>query len=212
MILHKICNKCNQVKDISNFYRREDTKDGYRHYCNDCEKQYNIINAERIKRIKLDYQHSKDGLLMQIYSIQKNKSKQRGHIPPTYTKGEFKKWVLDNINFEEIYNGWVNSGFKSDFRPSIDRLNDNLGYSFDNIRLVTWAENNKKGHEDKKNGINTKQSKAIFQYSMNGDFIKEYHSVRNAARELDVLSSNIRKCCQGKYKKAYGYIWKFKEG
>lgn len=89
MILHKICNKCNQVKDISNFYRREDTKDGYRHYCNDCEKQFNIINAERIKRIKLDYQHSKDGLLMQIYSIQKNKSKQRGHIPPTYTKGEF---------------------------------------------------------------------------------------------------------------------------
>lgn len=47
---------------------------------------------------------------------------------------------------------------------------------------------------------------------MNGDFIKEYHSVRNAARELDVLSSNIRKCCQWKYKKAYGYIWKYKEG
>ena len=43
-------------------------------------------------------------------------------------------------------------------------------------------------------------------------FIKEYHSIKNASRELDVLPSNIMRCCQGKYKKAYGFIWKYKEG
>lgn len=212
MLQFKTCNKCNQTKDISNFYKSKYSKDGYRYYCIDCEKKYLLENKEDVKKRKENYQHSINGLIIQIYSIQKNKSKQRGHIPPSYTRKELEEWMINNVNFEKIYNGWVNSGFKSDFRPSIDRLNDNFGYSFDNIRLVTWAENNKKGYEDRKNGKNTKQSKAILQYSLDGIFIKEHYSIRNIAREMEVSHSCIMRCCQGKFKKAYGFVWKYKEG
>lgn len=46
---------------------------------------------------------------------------------------------------------------------------------------------------------------------MNGDFIKEYHSVRNAARSVNGLHSTIIKNCALKCSYAYGFIWKYEK-
>jgi hypothetical protein len=47
-------------------------------------------------------------------------------------------------NFYELYNNWIDSGYKKSDKPSVDRIDDYKGYSFDNIQLMTWKENNKK--------------------------------------------------------------------
>jgi hypothetical protein len=49
-------------------------------------------------------------------------------------------------NFKVLYKNWVKSGYEKNFRPSVDRLDSTKGYSFDNIRLVTWKENNNANH------------------------------------------------------------------
>ncbi len=57
----------------------------------------------------------------------------------------------------------------------------------------------------------TLQPKAVLQYALNGEFIREYHSVYCAAKSVKGCQSNISSCCAGRQKRAYGYQWRFKE-
>lgn len=51
----------------------------------------------------------------------------------------------------------------------------------------------------------------VFQYSIEGEFIKEWISASQAARELEFGSSkNIRKVMSGYLKTAHGFIWQDK--
>ena len=53
-------------------------------------------------------------------------------------------------------------------------------------------------------------SKKIIQYSLNGDFIKEWNSMHDVWRELGIRPSYICRCCKGLRNQTYGYIWKYK--
>jgi len=58
---------------------------------------------------------------------------------------------------------------------------------------------------------NNKLSKPIYQYDLEGNLIAEYKSSCDAARKnKNMYSSNIRRCCRGLQKTAFGYIWKYK--
>jgi hypothetical protein len=43
--MQKQCNRCNQVKDISNFTKNKNNKDGYSYYCKDCTKKQQYLSA-----------------------------------------------------------------------------------------------------------------------------------------------------------------------
>lgn len=51
--------------------------------------------------------------------------------------------------------------------------------------------------------------KPVFQYGMDGKFIAAYRSVSEAAKVLGTNTTQIFNCCNGKYKTAYGYQWKY---
>lgn len=53
-------------------------------------------------------------------------------------------------------------------------------------------------------------SKRVMQYDLNGDFIAEYPSLREAGRQLGFSISNIKECCKGRYKSTHGYIFRYK--
>lgn len=55
--------------------------------------------------------------------------------------------------------------------------------------------------------IRSAKKKAVFQYSMYGEFIKQWSSVREACRELGLECTNISACASGRKKSAYGYLW-----
>lgn len=53
--------------------------------------------------------------------------------------------------------------------------------------------------------------KEVEQYTLDGKYIKTFYSVKDAMKSLDKTSTNgIVSACRGKYKTAYGYIWKYK--
>ena len=56
------------------------------------------------------------------------------------------------------------------------------------------------------------KSKPVLQYDLEGNFIKEWESTMEIDRQLGFAHTNISKCCKGKYKQAYGYIWRYKNG
>ena len=55
-----------------------------------------------------------------------------------------------------------------------------------------------------------KKSKPILQYSLTGNFIKEWLSATEAANALGLNKCNICINLKGRIRQAYGYIWKYK--
>lgn len=53
--------------------------------------------------------------------------------------------------------------------------------------------------------------KVVNQFTLNGEFVKSFHTLKEAARELNKEKSNrdIRRCALGQQKTAYGYVWKY---
>ena len=58
---------------------------------------------------------------------------------------------------------------------------------------------------------NKKLSKTILQFDLNEKFIKEWPSLQEIQRKTNYSYSNVISCCRGKYKQAYGFIWRYKE-
>lgn len=53
-----------------------------------------------------------------------------------------------------------------------------------------------------------KIKKPILQYSLDGEFIREWSSATDVGKEV---SAHICDCAKGNRKTAYGFIWKYKE-
>ena len=79
-----------------------------------------------------------------MYSHQRASSKKRGHPEPSYDSHWLREWVLSQPEYDEIYKAWVLSGYDKNYTPSIDRIDDSKGYSFDNVQIMTWSENRMK--------------------------------------------------------------------
>jgi group I intron endonuclease len=69
----------------------------------------------------------------------------------------------------------------------------------------------KKMSDEQKQKIsqNMKNKKPIECYNLDNQLVKTYESISEASKELNGSQRNISKCCLGKGRTAYGFIWKF---
>ena len=86
-----------------------------------------------------------------------------------------------------------------DEKPSNNRV--------DNLEWCTYQYNNCYGDRLKKSAA--KKSIKINQYTLDGEFIQEWLSAKEIERQLGFAHENIAKCCKGKIKYAYGFLWKY---
>lgn len=54
-------------------------------------------------------------------------------------------------------------------------------------------------------------SKQVYQYTLDGELINIWPSTKEIERKLGYDNGNIGKCCNNKYKQAYGYKWNYNE-
>ena len=54
------------------------------------------------------------------------------------------------------------------------------------------------------------RTKSICQYSLDGKFIKEHKSAKEASIELNLFSNHITNCCNGKANSVKGFIFRYK--
>ena len=59
--------------------------------------------------------------------------------------------------------------------------------------------------------INKCGSKIVFQYTLDGEFIREWPSIAQINRELGFNIGAISNCITGRSKSSYGFIWKLKK-
>ena len=189
----KYCTTCKILKPFSDFQKHNKGINGS---CRKCCVLY-----------QKNYYRSKKGLITDIYRAQRYACRLRNHAYPTYSLLELREWVFSQTNFDSLFDNWANSNYEKSLRPSCDRLNAYKSYSFDNLRLVTWGENKLKGHNDRRNGINTKTLSPVKQLTKSGVLVDVFPSGAIAARALHVDRSSIYRCCDGKRKSASGFKW-----
>jgi hypothetical protein len=139
----------------------------------------------------------------------------RRKIKPEYTLEELTQWCLEQDSYHKLHKDWQDSGYKKALTPSINRLDNSEGYKFSNIEITTWGENKRLGHEHSKLGLIFTGNKSIKvnQYTLSGEFIKTYPTIRRAEVELGKdCHKEIVKCCKGVCKQCQGYVWRFDNG
>jgi hypothetical protein len=66
--------------------------------------------------------------------------------------------------------------------------------------------------ENAKINISKNLMKPVLQYDLEGNFIKEWPSIKHISEHYKIHSSNIGNCCRGTQQTSCGYKWKFKNG
>ena len=82
--------------------------------------------------------------------------------------------------------------------PQVDHIDGNKMHNYlNNLQWITNRDNVRKG-----------RNKPILQFDLDGNFIREWECAYDVGK---VAVKSINHCLKGRYKTAYGYVWKYKE-
>lgn len=202
----KHCVDCHQDKSYSEFVPKSSCKDGYEVRCRACRS--------------IRYNRSTPALLIKkIYGSQANSSISRGHPLPTYTLEDLTLWVQSQPTFQQLWDAFVAADYSKELIPSVDRLDDTLPYTLNNIQLTTWQVNRNNGALAKSQGIGM-TLRSVAAMNMDGTEHKVFPSIMEAVRYVDgrmwgvasVANGTPVKDGRGKLyqPKSYkGFVWKW---
>lgn len=139
-------------------------------------------------------------LAKRLFSHTRYNALKRGMSLPVWKNHlELEQWLVNQEKFSEMIAKWKESGYEKDLTPSIDRLDNSRSYDLDNIELVTWSENNKRGKEHLKKVLSKGLVSVFFS---SGEYINTYSSISEAERDLSI--NNLNKTLDGERKQAGG--------
>lgn len=70
-----------------------------------------------------------------------------------FSKSQFLDWLLNNEGYLRLFLIWKAGDFPIKFSPTIDRVDNYRGYSFDNIQILTKSENARKRNKPYNIGV-----------------------------------------------------------
>ena len=70
------------------------------------------------------------------------------------------------------------------------------------VENLEWTTNKENMQHSWKMGLREHMYTKVFQYDLQGNFIKEWDSIKEIEQQLNIRHSSIWACCNGKYKTA----------
>lgn len=136
----------------------------------------------------------------------KGRSNSSGYLYVIFTiDGKRKNFAIHRI----VANAFIPN---PNHKPEVNHINSNKSDNrVENLEWVDSSENKKHSYEfgTRKNH---QQSKPVQQFTKDGQFLKEWSSVSEAAESLNCVVGAISNCALGRSKTSMGYVWKFVEG
>jgi hypothetical protein len=105
--------------------------------------------------------------------------------------------------------------------PIINHIDSNpLNNNVDNLEWCTQSHNIKHAYDtgrkkapiflyEKQYGKENQAARQVRQFTLSGDFVKDWDCVTYIQNELGFNRPNICKCCRGKIPTAYGFKWSY---
>lgn len=181
----------------------------------DFEGLYQISNYGRVK--SLDRFVSPTHHYMEKI-IKMNTNKNGYYLFTICKNGNKKQQFVHQLVGKHFVNNPENKPIFNHLKNVTKNFCDNR---YTNLIPVTYSENIQYAYDNgtKKANVNmlgirgvlNKLSKKIIQIDKCGKIIRQWDCVNDIERELGFLHGNIISCCKGRYKQAYGYVWKYKE-
>ena len=111
--------------------------------------------------------------------------------------------VKNKINTEKVFDLW-------DQEMSIDEIHKTTGYGKHSIIRNLEVYKNYSSQESRKRGrgiAQMKTCKKIFQYSINGEYLREFDSIKEAEEKTGTRHNDISSCIHGDQMSANGFRW-----
>ena len=94
--------------------------------------------------------------------------------------------------------------------PQINHINENK--SDNRVENLEWCDlEYNVNYGNRRGKAVQKTRKPVLQYTLTGEFVKEWDAARTAEKTLSKSYGKICSVCKGNRKSAYGYIWRYKE-
>lgn len=149
----KPCYKCRKVLPVTSFFKRPDSKDGYRSHCKECCKGWKRDKSKStLYRKNWISKHP-----LQYKGIQKNWKKKRKIETPWCRcydniisrcgkNGIYgKKGIKNFLTQKDLKKLWFRDKAYLLKKYSIDRINPKKHYTFKNCRFIELSENCREG-------------------------------------------------------------------
>lgn len=117
----------------------------------------------------------------------------------------------DGVHSNHLVHRLVAETFLSDYSYNLEvnhKNEDKLDNRFSNLEMCTRQYNKNYGTGAARSGKS--RGKVILQFDMNNNFIREWDSLHQVARELNISLKQIWQACNNKCKTAKKYIWRYK--
>lgn len=181
----KKCSICKITKDEEEFNKNSRAKSGIKSNCKACDSNKNKAYYRTVK-----------GLISKIYNSQLHREKTTPKIHISYSKKELHNWITSNPKFKQLYTDWVNDNYSRDKSPSCDRMDNSLGYSLDNIELMSWIDNRKNAARDMSAGLIGMKHHPVKCFDIITEKFTEFKSQKEAERITGIKQGAIFKRCR----------------
>lgn len=138
------------------------------------------------------YRKTIKGFTTYLYYNMKVRNIRRFGVALPFTSGQFRVWLITRPEFNPLWTNWVQSGRRRDLTPSVDRIDCMQPYTFDNMQLMRFQDNNRKTTIENP----LYKNKAVLVFDWSGELLGRFPSTKDCGNTLRLRKESIARCAR----------------